>query len=207
MAIFGLLTGFGGKYDMNIPNRITVSRILLIPIFLIVMLAPFKWGHMHFLGAYMPVTHFIGALIFIIASTTDWVDGHYARKHNLVTNMGKFLDPLADKLLVSAALIVLVELGYAASWIVIIIISREFAVTGLRLLLAGEGEVVAANMLGKVKTWTQIIAISALLLHNIIFEPISFPFDTVALWVAMIFTIWSGWDYFAKNMHVFKNSK
>jgi len=96
---------------MNIPNRITVSRILLIPIFLIIMLAPFDWGSMYLLGAEMPVTHFVGALIFILASTTDWVDGHYARKYNLVTNMGKFLDPLADKLLVSAALIVLVELN------------------------------------------------------------------------------------------------
>ncbi|MEH7335556.1 CDP-diacylglycerol--glycerol-3-phosphate 3-phosphatidyltransferase [Neobacillus drentensis] len=194
---------------MNLPNKITVSRILLIPLFLIIMLVPFDWGDMTFLGADMPVTHFVGALIFIIASTTDWVDGHYARKLNLVTNMGKFLDPLADKLLVSAALIVLVELNdiYAPSWIVIIIISREFAVTGLRLLLAGEGEVVAANMLGKIKTWTQIIAISSLLLHNIIFAMIPFRFDIVALWVAMIFTIWSGWDYFAKNSHVLKNSK
>jgi CDP-diacylglycerol---glycerol-3-phosphate 3-phosphatidyltransferase len=174
---------------------------------MIVMLVPFKWGSMHLLGADLPVTHFVGALIFIIASSTDWVDGHYARKYNLVTNMGKFLDPLADKLLVSAALVVLVELGYAASWIVIIIISREFAVTGLRLLLAEGGEVVAANMLGKIKTWTQIIAISALLLHNIIFEMMSFPFATIALWVAMIFTIWSGWDYFSKNSQVFKNSK
>ncbi|WP_042456494.1 CDP-diacylglycerol--glycerol-3-phosphate 3-phosphatidyltransferase [Neobacillus dielmonensis] len=192
---------------MNIPNRITVSRILLIPIFLIIMLVPFKWGEIELLGATMPVTHLVGALIFILASTTDWIDGHYARKYNLVTNMGKFLDPLADKLLVSAALIVLVELGYAPSWIVIIIISREFAVTGLRLLLAGEGEVVAANMLGKIKTWTQIIAISTLLLHNIIFAMIPFRFDLLALWVALIFTIWSGWDYFAKNNHVFKNSK
>ncbi|MEH7356665.1 CDP-diacylglycerol--glycerol-3-phosphate 3-phosphatidyltransferase [Neobacillus drentensis] len=194
---------------MNIPNRITVSRILLIPIFLIIMLAPFDWGNMHLLGADLPVTHFVGALIFILASTTDWIDGHYARKYNLVTNMGKFLDPLADKLLVSAALIVLVEINdiYAPSWIVIIIISREFAVTGLRLLLAGEGEVVAANMLGKIKTWTQIIAISSLLLHNIIFAMIPFRFDVVALWVALIFTIWSGWDYFAKNIHVLKKSK
>jgi CDP-diacylglycerol--glycerol-3-phosphate 3-phosphatidyltransferase len=101
----------------------------------------------------------------------------------------------------------LVELGYAASWIVIIIISREFAVTGLRLVLAGEGEVVAANMLGKIKTWTQIVAISALLLHNTIFELVSFPFATVALWVALFFTIWSGWDYFSKNKHAFTNSK
>jgi CDP-diacylglycerol--glycerol-3-phosphate 3-phosphatidyltransferase len=192
---------------MNVPNKITISRILLIPLFLIIMLFPFEWGDMHLFGADLPVTHFVGALIFIFASATDWVDGFYARKYNLVTNMGKFLDPLADKLLVSAALIVLVELGFAASWIVIAIISREFAVTGLRLLLVEGGEVVAANMLGKIKTWAQIIAISALLLHNTIFEMISFPFDDVALWVALIFTIWSGWDYFAKNMNVFKNSK
>ncbi|MEH7250503.1 CDP-diacylglycerol--glycerol-3-phosphate 3-phosphatidyltransferase [Neobacillus niacini] len=192
---------------MNVPNKITISRILLIPLFLIIMLVPFDWGTMHLLGADLPVTHFVGALIFIFASATDWVDGFYARKYNLVTNMGKFLDPLADKLLVSAALVVLVDLGYAASWIVIAIISREFAVTGLRLLLVEGGEVVAANMLGKIKTWAQIVAISALLLHNIIFELIGFPFDDIALWIALIFTIWSGWDYFAKNSHVFKNSK
>ncbi|MEN8699533.1 CDP-diacylglycerol--glycerol-3-phosphate 3-phosphatidyltransferase [Bacillus infantis] len=192
---------------MNLPNKITVSRIFLIPLFLIVMLVPFSWGETAFLGAEMPVTHLVGALIFIIASATDWVDGYYARKLNMVTNLGKFLDPLADKLLVSAALIVLVDLEMAASWIVIVIISREFAVTGLRLVLAGEGEVVAANMLGKVKTWAQIVAISALLLHNIIFELISVPFDDIALWVAMIFTIWSGWDYFYKNKAAFINSK
>jgi CDP-diacylglycerol---glycerol-3-phosphate 3-phosphatidyltransferase len=186
---------------MNLPNKITLSRIFLIPLFMIVMLVPFHWGQIDLLWTNLPVTHLLGA------STTDWIDGHIARKYNLVTNMGKFLDPLADKLLVSAAFIVLVELNYAASWIVIVIISREFAVTGLRLLLAGEGEVVAANMLGKIKTWTQIIAISALLLHNILFEAIGFRFDQLALWVAMIFTIWSGWDYFAKNMHIFKNSK
>ena len=192
---------------MNIPNRITVSRILLIPIFLIIMLAPFNWGEMHLFGATMPVTHFVGALIFIFASTTDWVDGYYARKYNLVTNLGKFLDPLADKLLVSAALIVLVELQLAPSWIVIVIIFREFAVTGLRAILAEGGEVVAANSLGKIKTWTQIIAISALLLHNTIFEMVSIPFDMIALWVALFFTIWSGWDYLYKNRAVFLNSK
>ncbi|WP_282171597.1 CDP-diacylglycerol--glycerol-3-phosphate 3-phosphatidyltransferase [Cytobacillus firmus] len=192
---------------MNLPNKITVSRILLIPIFLLVMLVPFSWGNVELLGAEMPVTHLIGALIFIIASVTDWVDGYFARKYNLVTNLGKFLDPLADKLLVSAALIVLVDLNLAPSWIVIIIISREFAVTGLRLVLAGEGEVVAANQLGKIKTWAQIVAISALLLHNIIFEMVSIRFDLIALWVAMFFTIWSGWDYFAKNKQAFINSK
>jgi CDP-diacylglycerol--glycerol-3-phosphate 3-phosphatidyltransferase len=203
-AAFAFL--IGGK-NMNVPNKITISRICLIPLFLIIMLVDFPWGEMTFFGAEMPVTHFVGALIFIIASTTDWIDGHYARKYNLVTTMGKFLDPLADKLLVSAALIVLVEIGSAPSWIVIVIISREFAVTGLRLILAGTGEVVAANMLGKIKTWSQIVAISALLLHNTIFELINLPFADIALWVALIFTIWSGWDYFYKNRKVLLESK
>ncbi|ASS88813.1 CDP-diacylglycerol--glycerol-3-phosphate 3-phosphatidyltransferase [Geobacillus stearothermophilus] len=192
---------------MNLPNKITVARIMLIPFFLIVMLVPFGWGSVRIAGAELPAAHLVGALIFIIASTTDWIDGHYARKYGLVTNLGKFLDPLADKLLVSAALIVLVELGAAPAWMVIVIISREFAVTGLRLVLAGEGEVVAANMLGKIKTWTQIVAISALLLHNFPFSLIPFPFADIALWVAVIFTIWSGWDYFSKNKHAFAHSK
>ncbi len=200
-------TLISGGTIVNLPNKITVSRILMIPIFLIVMVVDFNWGEIEFLGSTMPMTHFVGALIFIIAATTDWIDGYLARKYNLVTNLGKFLDPLADKLLVSAALIVLVELGFAASWIVIIIISREFAVTGLRLILAGEGEVVAANMLGKIKTWMQIIAISALLLHNAPFESLSIPFADISLWVATFFTIWSGWDYFYLNRHVFKHSK
>lgn len=115
------------------------------------MVIDFPWGTFNFGGVLIPVSEFIGTIIFIIASTTDWIDGHYARKYNLVTNLGKFLDPLADKLLVSSAFIILVEQGMAPSWIVIIIISREFAVTGLRLILAGGGEVVAANMLGKIK--------------------------------------------------------
>ncbi|PLT31616.1 CDP-diacylglycerol--glycerol-3-phosphate 3-phosphatidyltransferase [Peribacillus deserti] len=194
---------------MNLPNKITVSRILLIPIFMLIMLLPTNWGELHAAGESIPVNHLIGAIIFIIASTTDWIDGYYARKLNQVTNLGKFLDPLADKLLVSAALIILVELNdvYAPAWIIIVIISREFAVTGLRLILAGTGEVVAANMLGKIKTWAQIIAVSALLLHNLPFEWINLPFDKIALWVALIFTIWSGWDYFDKNKGIFKNSK
>ena len=184
---------------MNIPNQITISRILLIPVFMVIMLADFNWGTLTLFGAEMPVTHFVGGLIFIFASLTDWVDGYYARKYNLVTTFGKFLDPLADKLLVSTALIILVELGFAASWIVIIIISREFAVTGLRLVLAGEGEVVAAGNLGKIKTTAQILAISALLLHNTIFILVGLPFAEIMLYIALFFTIWSGWDYFYAN--------
>ncbi|MFT8321219.1 MAG: CDP-diacylglycerol--glycerol-3-phosphate 3-phosphatidyltransferase [Bacillus sp. (in: firmicutes)] len=192
---------------MNLPNKITISRIFLIPVFLVIMLVDFSWGNMTLLGVTLPVAHFIGGIIFIIASTTDWIDGYYARKYNLVTNLGKFLDPLADKLLVSAALIVLVNFQLTPAWITIVIISREFAVTGLRLVLAGGGEVVAANMLGKIKTWAQIVAISALLLHNMIFELASIPFADIALWIALLFTIWSGWDYFAKNKQVFITSK
>lgn len=191
---------------MNLPNKITVSRILLIPIFVIVMMIEMN-SSIKLFGADIPLNHFIGALIFIFASATDWVDGYYARKLNLVTNFGKFLDPLADKLLVSAALILLVELQLAPGWVVIIIISREFAVTGLRLILAGQGEVVAANQLGKIKTWTQIVAISALLLHNTIFTLIGVPFAEIMLYVSLFFTVWSGWDYFYLNRRVLLDSK
>lgn len=192
---------------MNLPNKITISRICLIPLFLIVMLYDFDWGSITVGDEVIPYTHLVGAFIFIFASTTDWIDGYIARKYNLVTNMGKFLDPLADKLLVSAALITLVDLGYVPAWMTIVIISREFAVTGLRLLLAGEGEVVAAALLGKIKTWIQIIAISVYLLHNVPFNMIGIPFDYISMWAAVIMTIWSGWDYFAKNKEIFTTSK
>ncbi|WP_075617587.1 CDP-diacylglycerol--glycerol-3-phosphate 3-phosphatidyltransferase [Paenisporosarcina indica] len=192
---------------MNIPNRITVSRVIMIPIFVIFMLVDFGWGKVSFLGANILVGHLIGAIIFIVASVTDFIDGYYARKHNLVTNLGKFLDPLADKLLVSAALIILVQLDLAPAWVVIVIISREFAVTGLRLILAEGGEVVAAKQLGKIKMWTQIIAISALLLDNIVFELFSIPFALIMLYVSMFFTVWSGWDYFYANRRVLLDSK
>lgn len=191
---------------MNLPNKITVSRIILIPIFMIFMLVDFGFGSVTFLKTTMEMEHLIGGLIFIFASMTDWLDGYIARKNNLVTNMGKFLDPLADKLLVSAALIILVELGTAPSWIVIVIISREFAVTGLRLILAGGGEVVAANQLGKIKTVAQLLAIISLLLNNIYFESIGVPFGMMMLYIALFFTVWSGVDYFYKNRKVLLDS-
>ncbi|CAM3072790.1 CDP-diacylglycerol--glycerol-3-phosphate 3-phosphatidyltransferase [Filibacter tadaridae] len=191
---------------MNLPNKITVSRVLLIPVFMVFMLVDFGFGSVAIGGTVITMEHLIGGLIFIIASITDWLDGYIARKNGLVTNLGKFLDPLADKLLVSAAFIILVEFGVAPSWIVIVIISREFAVTGLRLILAGGGEVVAANQLGKLKTVAQILAIVSLLLNNIFFESIGVPFGMIMLYVALIFTIWSGVDYFYKNRRVLLDS-
>lgn len=173
---------------------------------MIFMLVDFNFGNVNLLGTTIQTGHLIGGIIFIVASITDWLDGYIARKNNLVTNMGKFLDPLADKLLVSAAFIILVELGTAPSWIIIVIISREFAVTGLRLILAGGGEVVAANQLGKIKTVAQILAIISLLLNNIYFESIGVPFGMIMLYIALVFTVWSGADYFYKNRHVLLKS-
>jgi len=192
---------------MNIPNKITLSRICLIPIFILILSIPMDRGAWDIGTTDLPVVHFAAAIIFLIASLTDWLDGYYARKYNLVTNMGKFLDPLADKLLVSAAFILLVELNLAPAWIVILIISREFAVTGLRLVASGEGIVLAASNMGKLKTVSQISAIALLLLHNFPFSYFGLPVDTLFLYIALILTTWSGIDYFVKNWHVMRDSK
>lgn len=192
---------------MNLPNKITLSRICLIPVFIIILSIPLDLGAWNIGPTDLPITHFIAALIFIIASTTDWLDGYIARKYQLITNMGKFLDPLADKLLVSAAFILIVELGLAPAWVVILIISREFAVTGLRLVAAGEGIVLAASKMGKLKTVSQILAIILLLLHNFPFSYIGLPIDIILLYIALILTVWSGVEYFVKNWHVMRDSK
>jgi len=192
---------------MNLPNKITLSRIFLIPVFILILSIPVDWGAWNIGATDLPVTHFIAGMIFLIASLTDWLDGYFARKYNLITNMGKFLDPLADKLLVSAAFILLVELQLAPAWIVIFIISREFAVTGFRLVAAGEGVVLAASNMGKLKTVSQIAAIGFLLLHNFPFSYMNIPIDVVVLYIALILTVWSGLDYFIKNWHVLRDSK
>ena len=192
---------------LNLANKITLLRILLIPIFMIFMFVDFSLGAVMLFNQAIPVHHLFGALIFILASATDWIDGYIARKYHLITNLGKFLDPLADKILVTAALIALVQMEAAPAWIVIVILSREFAVTGIRLIAAGEGDVIAASNLAKWKTASQIIAIAALLLYNIPFTLISFPFCDVMLWIALILTIWSGFDYFWKNRQLLLDSK
>ncbi|MFB1049506.1 CDP-diacylglycerol--glycerol-3-phosphate 3-phosphatidyltransferase [Paraliobacillus sp. JSM ZJ581] len=192
---------------MNIPNQITLSRIFLIPIFILLLTLPLDFGEWTIGASTLPIVDFVAAMLFIVAAGTDWVDGYYARKHQLVTNLGKFLDPMADKLLVSSAFILLVEMGMIPAWIVIIIISREFAVTGLRLVAAGEGIVLAAGNMGKWKTTFQLVSIAALLLHNFPFSFINFPFDILTLYIALILTVISGIDYFVKNWHVMRGSK
>jgi CDP-diacylglycerol--glycerol-3-phosphate 3-phosphatidyltransferase len=144
----------------------------------------------------------VAVLIFIVAASTDSLDGYIARKHKLISNLGKLLDPLADKLLVTSVLVSLVDMGKLDAWIAIVIISREFAVTGLRSICAAEGKVLAASKLGKWKTGAQITAIIALLLNNFPFTFINFPFDLIASWFAAIITIYSGIDYFVKNWHI-----
>lgn len=178
----------------------------MIPVFIVVVVAPFGWGSVTFLGTKMAVTQLVGAIIFAAASITDWLDGKIARSQGLVTNFGKFADPLADKMLVMTAFIVLVSQGVVPSWVAAIIVCRELAVTGLRLLLVEHGEVMAAAWPGKIKTSTQMFAIIFLFLNNFPFASLGIPVDQILLYICLIFTIYSGIDYFAKNMDVFKDS-
>lgn len=187
---------------MNLANRITLARIFLVPIIMFFLLVNVKFPHVRIEQFTITYNQIIAALIFIIAASTDSLDGYIARKRKLVTNLGKLLDPLADKLLVSAVLISLVEMSKLDAWIAIVIISREFAVTGLRQIALLEGTVMAASKWGKWKTAAQITAIIALLINNFPFAFIDFRFDLVASWIAAIITVYSGFDYFIKNKHV-----
>ncbi len=173
---------------INLPNRLTLVRIFLIPIFVAVVTLRIQYGD------------YIAAAIFILAASTDGLDGYFARKRKQITNLGKIMDPLADKLLVSSALIVLTELHRLPSWVTLIIIGREFAVTGLRALAVSDGVIISAGKLGKVKTVTQIIAIVALFFLKDL--PHLLVYSSVA--VAVIFTLWSGWDYFYRSWSVIK---
>ena len=190
---------------MNLANKLTMIRIFLVPVFLVFITVK-----------EIPYGSIIATIVFVIASLTDQLDGHIARSRNQITNFGKFMDPLADKLLVTAALVSLVELKLVAGWAVVVILAREFAVSGLRTLAASDGIVIAASWWGKIKTVTQMIAILLLLKANINTSASAISFvnnnsflkgfftyvpETI-MFIAVLITIVSGIDYFIKNKHV-----
>lgn len=198
---------------MNLPNKITLCRIILIPFMMIVPLFGIESTFLE-----INVGNLIELAIFLIASFTDYLDGHIARKNNLVTNFGKFLDPIADKLLVLTALMMFVEAGKLPAWIPVVIAAREFMVSGIRMLAAGEGNVIAASMLGKIKTVSQMVAISLAFVDNNSFmaftskclclpELILNILMSLAMIVSVVATIWSGVDYFVKSKDVVLKSK
>lgn len=177
---------------MNLPNKLTVVRVLMIPFFV--------WFMLPSLGGEMAASKWIALAIFCIASLTDLLDGKIARKYNLVTNFGKFMDPLADKLLVGAAMICLVEMGRLPAWIVVVIISREFIISGFRLIASDNGIVIAASYWGKFKTVFQMAMIIVLIAA---FEGSVFAVvEQILIWVSLILTIVSLVDYIRKNKEV-----
>lgn len=187
---------------MNLANKITIARIFLVPVVIFLLLVRYDFLTVTINHRMTTGSEMIAALVFILAASTDGLDGYIARKRKIVTNFGKLLDPLADKLLISAVLISLVEMHRLSAWVAILIISREFAVTGLRLVAASEGIVIAASRIAKWKTATQIVAMVALIINNFPFSYVDFPFDTLMVYVMVITTMVSGIDYFIKNKHV-----
>ena len=177
---------------MNLPNKLTMFRVILIPFFIVFLLIPIT-----------PYDKWIAPAIFVIASLTDLLDGKIARKYNLVTNFGKFMDPLADKLLVCSALICLIELDKIPSWMVIIIIAREFIISGFRLVASDNGVVIAASYFGKFKTTFQMLAV-CLMIADL---PALHVVTQVVLWIAVILTVVSLIDYLVKNKSVMKENK
>ncbi len=173
---------------MNIPNRLTLIRMILVPVFIACFYIPYTYSY------------HIAALVFILAYLTDIFDGRYARKHGLVTNFGKLMDPMADKLLTGSAVIMLTGYSLISPITAVIIIGREFVISAFRLVCVGQGNVIAANSLGKLKTITQCVAIVLILLGNPGFCYIGVPFDKIVMLVALVFTIWSAVDYIVKNI-------
>jgi CDP-diacylglycerol--glycerol-3-phosphate 3-phosphatidyltransferase len=177
----------------NGPNKLTLFRIAAVPIIIILLLFPNR------------ICAFIAAILFSAAAITDYLDGFYARKRGLVSTLGKVMDPVADKLLVSSAFIMLSSLGWVPSWMACIIIGRELAVTGLRNIIAQKGEDISASNLGKYKTGFQIAAIIPLMIHYPFFSLNVQVIGVLFLWGALVFTIWSGADYFIKSRRLLQD--
>jgi len=181
---------------MTTANKITIARVFMIPLFLVAIFLREEYAQI------------LALIIFILASITDSIDGYVARKYNQSTNFGKFMDPLADKLLVTAAILVFVERGQMPSWAAMIIIAREFAVTGLRLVAAAEGIVIAAATSGKIKTAVSIVAICFMLtpFHSSqLFGPVTV--DVLCYTLIILVTVWSGVEYFVRNGKILNTSK
>ncbi len=198
---------------MNLPNKLTIFRVILIIPFVVLLLGGYhEWGWFkEIFGGIMEYVDYIALTIFIIASLTDLADGKIARKYNLVTNFGKFMDPLADKLLVCAALIALTEMGRIPSWVVIIIISREFIISGFRLIASDNNVVIAASYWGKFKTTFQMVMICLMIVNNGHFlrgQSAELQLVTdIVMWIALALTVISLVDYLVKNKDVMKDTK
>ena len=172
---------------MNLPNKLTLLRIILVPVFVALYL----------LGMYIPAL-----IVFVAASVTDHLDGKIARKRNLITNFGKIMDPLADKVLVYAAFCLFVQNGVIPGWMLIVILFREFAVAGIRTVAASEGIVIAAGISGKIKTVLQMIAVPLLIIESL--NPVIRILGLVFLWASLVMTVYSGAEYIIKNRSVFR---
>ena len=189
------MSGIGKKSIFNLPNSLTLFRVACIPLLVILLFFPHK------------TTSFLAALVFALASISDLLDGFLARRQHLVTTFGQFLDPLADKLVVSAALIMLIPLGRVPAWMVVVIVGRELAITGLRIVAVTEGKVISADELGKKKMVFQIVAVLGLLLH---YDYYGVNFHIVGMffmWLAVIVTLWSGFNYFRRFWDVLEENE
>jgi CDP-diacylglycerol---glycerol-3-phosphate 3-phosphatidyltransferase len=181
---------------MNLPNALTLGRIFLVPLLVVVLLTKFEGR-----AIFGIPEEIVGAAIFAIASITDWLDGYLARRRKQITALGQLMDPLADKLLITAALVSLVQMDAVQGWMVAVILGREFAITVLRSIAHARGVVIAASPLGKFKMVAEVTAILALILGHDRFREL-FVLGTVALWVAMITAVLSGMDYYRRFNHV-----
>ena len=174
---------------MNLPNKLTVARMIAAVVYVIVYMLEFYW---------------VALVIFVLASLTDMLDGQIARRNNLVTNFGKIMDPLADKILVYSALVLMVVDNTVPGWMLIIILAREFVVSGMRTVAASEGIVVAAAMSGKIKTVLQMCAVIVLIISNAVPHiKAIFVLGQILLWLSLIMTVYSGYEYITKNKSVF----
>lgn len=172
---------------INLPNKLTILRIFMVPLLVVVLLTRYSLN--------------LAALIFSLAALTDWLDGYIARSTDQITDLGKLLDPIADKLLLAAAFISLVDIGRAPAWMVVVIVGRELAITGLRSLIANKGIIIVSSNLGKYKTVSQIIAVLLLILNPV-------PhLGHISLWIALLLTLVSGVDYFLKTKEVILSSE